>query len=100
MSIKVLKFGGSSLADAEHFRSVANIIKSDPTRRYIVASAPGPRMKGDAKTTDLLYRCYELASNEEDITEVFDEVKERYNTIIEELKIDLNLSDVFEKIRL
>ena len=52
---KVVKFGGSSLADAEHFRQVAEIIKSDPTRRYIVASAPGKRDGSDAKITDLRY---------------------------------------------
>ena len=43
MSLKVLKFGGSSLADAEHFRAVADIVKSEPNRRYVVASAPGKR---------------------------------------------------------
>ena len=43
MSIKVVKFGGSSLADAEHFRQVASIIKADPSRRYVVPSAPGKR---------------------------------------------------------
>ena len=100
MGIKVLKFGGSSLADAEHFRSVANIIKADPARRYVVASAPGKRFSTDQKITDLLYKCYELASNEEDITEVFDEIKSRYNDIIAELAIDLDLTEVFEKIRL
>ena len=40
MSLKVLKFGGTSLADAEHFRAAAEIIKSEPDRRYIIASAP------------------------------------------------------------
>ncbi len=100
MGIKVLKFGGSSLADSEHFRSVAEIIKADPSRRYVVASAPGKRNSTDQKITDLLYKCYELASNEEDITEVFDEIKSRYNEIIADLGIDLDLTEVFEKIRL
>ena len=100
MSLKVLKFGGSSLADAEHFRSVAKIIKSDPTRRYVVASAPGKRTSGDSKITDLLYKCHALATDEEDITEVFDEIKSRYNSIISELGIDLDLTEAFEKIRL
>ena len=99
MSIKVLKFGGSSLADAAHFRAVADIVKAEPDRRYVVASAPGKRKSGDAKVTDLLYKCYELASNEEDITEVFDEIKARYNDIISELGIDLDLTESFEKIR-
>ncbi len=100
MGLKVLKFGGSSLADAAHFRQVAEIIKSEPQRRYIVASAPGKRHSGDSKITDLLYKCYALAADEEDITEVFNEIKERYNDIITELKIDLDLTEVFEKIRL
>ena len=100
MSLKVLKFGGTSLADAEHFRQVAKIIKSDPSRRYVVASAPGKRTSGDTKITDLLYKCYTLASGEEDITEVFEEIKERYTDIINELGIDLDLTEVFEKIKL
>ena len=58
MSVKVLKFGGSSLADAEHFKKVADIVKSDPSRRYVVASAPGKRSDDDEKVTDLLYKCY------------------------------------------
>ena len=100
MSLKVLKFGGSSLADAEHFRQVAEIVKSEPERRYVVASAPGKRYGGDAKVTDLLYTCYNLAANEDDITEVFNEIKSRYNDIITELGLDLDLSETFEKIRL
>lgn len=99
MSLKVLKFGGSSLADAAHFRQVAEIVKAEPERRYVVASAPGKRGSGDTKVTDLLYKCYELSSNEEDITEVFEEVKSRYNDIITDLGIDLDLTEAFEKIR-
>ena len=100
MSLKVLKFGGSSLADATHFRAVSDIVKAEPERRYVVASAPGKRMSGDTKVTDLLYKCYELASNEEDITEVFEEIKSRYNDIIRDLGIELDLTESFEKIRM
>ena len=99
MSIKVLKLGGSSLADAAHFRQVAEIVKAEPERRYVVASAPGKRSSGDTKVTDLLYKCYELSSNEEDVTDVFEEVKARYNDIIRDLGIDLDLSEQFEKIK-
>ena len=100
MSLKVLKFGGSSLADATHFKAVADIVKAEPDRRYVVASAPGKRVGGDTKVTDLLYKCYELASNEDDITEVFEEIKTRYNDIIRDLQIDLDLTEAFEKIRM
>ena len=99
MNLKVLKFGGTSLCDAEHFRKVASIIKSDPSRRYIVVSAPGKRFAGDNKVTDLLYRCYSIALEDGDITEVFEEVKERYNSIISDLGIDIDLTEYFEKIK-
>ncbi len=100
MSVKVLKFGGSSLADPEHFRKVASIVKSDPERRYVVASAPGKCKTSNNKITDLLYRCYELAVEEKDIGEVFNEICDRYRFIISELNIDINLDETFEKIRL
>ena len=61
MSIKVVKFGGSSLADADKFRRVAEIIAADPDRRYVVPSAPGKRFSDDIKITDMLYQCYNLA---------------------------------------
>ena len=99
MSLKVLKFGGTSLADAEHFRQVAEIIKSDPTRRYVVASAPGKRQGSDTKVTDLLYKCYALAADEEDVTQVFNEIKQRYIDIINDLGIDLDLTPKFDRIR-
>ena len=100
MGLKVLKFGGSSLADANHFRLVANIVKAEPERRYVVASAPGKRNSADTKVTDLLYKCYELTVAEEDITEVFEEIVARYNSIINDLGIDLDLTEAYEKIRL
>ena len=59
--IKVVKFGGSSLADANQFKKVIDIIKSDSTRRYVVPSAPGKRFDGDFKVTDKLYECYHTA---------------------------------------
>ena len=97
---KVVKFGGSSLADAAQFKKVAEIIKADPSRRYVVASAPGKRFGNDTKITDLLYKCYSLAFNEEDITDVFNEIKQRYNDIITDLGIDLDLTEAFDKIRM
>ncbi len=99
MGLKVLKFGGSSLADAEHFRAVAEIVKSEPERRYVVASAPGKRNSSDEKVTDLLYQCYEMAADERDITEIFEVIKGRYDAIIDGLGIDLDLTEVYEKIK-
>ncbi len=92
MGIKVVKFGGSSLADADQFRKVAAIVKADAKRRFVVASAPGKRNSKDTKVTDMLYRCYEMAKNGEDITEYYAEIAERYNSIIRDLDLDFDIS--------
>ena len=102
MAIKVVKFGGSSLADAEHFRQVAAIVKADPARRYVVPSAPGKRFKDDTKVTDMLYTLYELVrsrASAEVIDAHYENIKERYNSIIRELGINLDLSGEFEYIK-
>jgi len=100
MSIKVVKFGGSSLASAEQFRKVAEIIRSQPERRYVVASAPGKRSSDDTKVTDMLYNCFRLASRQESVDEAFDLVEARYNAIIAELGLDLSLEEEYKKIRM
>ena len=97
--VKVVKFGGSSLASAEQFRKVADIIHSDDSRRYVVPSAPGKRFKEDTKVTDMLYGCYELAVKGKDFEKEFDAIKERYNSIIEELNVDLSLEKEFETVK-
>ena len=98
MGIKVVKFGGSSLADAEHFRRVAAIVKADPDRRFVVASAPGKRFDRDVKVTDMLYRCYELVRNHQDITEYYGRICERYNSIIRDLGLDFDITGELEYI--
>lgn len=96
--VKVTKFGGSSLASAEQFRKVADIIMSDPARRYVVPSAPGKRFAEDVKVTDMLYACYKAAVKGQDFETKFDAIKERYNGIISELGIDLSLEKEYEAI--
>lgn len=99
MGLKVLKFGGSSLADAAHFRIVADIVRAEEERRFVVPSAPGKRYKTDEKVTDLLYRCNDIAMNGGDITEVFDRIVDRYESIISELSLDFSLESEFSEIR-
>ena len=98
MGIKVVKFGGSSLADAGQIKKAAAIIKSDEDRRYVVPSAPGKRFKDDIKVTDMLYACYEKASLGEDFKTEFAQIKKRYNDIIAELGLDLSLEAQFAQI--
>ena len=102
MSVKVVKFGGSSLADADHFRQVAAIIKADPDRRYVVPSAPGKREKSDTKVTDLLYRCYDLIksrSSMESIDACYNEIRARYTSIIADLGLDYDISGELDYVR-
>ena len=74
---KIVKFGGSSLANAEQFQKVGEIIRSDESRRYVVPSAPGKRFDGDTKVTDLLYKCYNTAVEGEDFIPILQEIKEK-----------------------
>ena len=102
MLTKVVKFGGSSLADAKHFKQVADIIHADPARRYVVPSAPGKRSKDDTKVTDMLYRCYEMIRNHESadiIDAYYDNIRERYNGIIRELGLDFDISGELDYVK-
>jgi len=96
---KVVKFGGSSLADAKQFIKVADIIHADDTRRYVVPSAPGKRFADDIKVTDMLYATYDLAAKGQNFSESFDAIKERYYGIINDLGLDLSLETEFETIK-
>ena len=96
---KVVKFGGSSLASAEQFKKVGDIIRSDESRVYVVPSAPGKRFSDDTKVTDLLYKCYGAVADEEKFDKYLETIKERYNEIIEGLGLTLSLENEFEVIR-
>jgi aspartate kinase len=95
---KVVKFGGSSLASAEQFKKVGDIIRADKGRKYVVPSAPGKRFDGDIKVTDMLYACYAKAEKKEDITASIAAIRERYMEIINGLGLSLSLDDQFEVI--
>ena len=99
MEMKVVKFGGSSLADANQFRRVEAIVKADPARRYVVASAPGKRYKDDIKVTDMFYHCYDLVRQGKNIGEYFAKICERYNSIIADLGLDFDISGELDYIR-
>ena len=92
---KVVKFGGSSLANAEQFRKVEKIIKADKDRCYVVPSAPGKRYSRDVKVTDLLYKCYHTAAQGKDFSEQLKEIQKRYQEIIDGLGLELSLKDEF-----
>lgn len=96
--IKVVKFGGSSLADAAQFKKVIQIIRDDESRRYVVPSAPGKRFSGDFKVTDKLYECYNAVVTEKNWMNVLNVIKERYAEIVDGLGIDFDLETPFDEI--
>ena len=79
--LKVVKFGGSSMADAGQFKKVKEIVTSDPARRVVVVSAPGKRFSEDHKITDLLYLCYAHIKYGVSAEPVFRLVASRYEEI-------------------
>ena len=95
---KVVKFGGSSLASAEQFKKVGDIIRSDESRRYVVPSAPGKRFDGDIKVTDMLYECYRAAEKGEKVAGKIKKIQARYQEIIDGLGLDLKLDEQFAEI--
>ena len=95
----VVKFGGSSLASAEQIRKAVDIIRANPDRRYVVASAPGKRSSDDIKVTDLLYSCCEKAQNGDDFTPVLDQIKTRFADIITQLGVNFDLDTEIAVIR-
>ena len=94
--MKVCKFGGSSLANAEQLKKVMDIVLADPARRIVVVSAPGKRDSGDTKVTDLLIALADAASQGGDCSLQLNAVVERYA----EIARDLDLGDeITERIR-
>ena len=94
----VVKFGGSSLASAKQFKKVADIIRADKGRKYVVPSAPGKRNDKDEKVTDLLYQCYDAASQGKSYKKILDKIRERYEEIIDGLHLNVNLDHEFQTI--
>ncbi len=97
--IKVAKFGGSSVADANQFKKVKDIVTSDPSRRLVVVSAAGKRDKGDHKITDLLYLCHAHVTYGVSCDEIFDKISERFIEIRDNLKLSFKIEDDLEALR-
>ena len=97
MSIKVCKFGGSSVCDGDRFAQVSRILHSDPDRRYIVLSAPGKRFPGDDKVTDLLYRAWD--ADDDTAQFIFTRIYLRYASIRDQCAPEFDLESEFSRIR-
>ena len=97
--LKVLKFGGSSMADAAHYRQVRSIVQADPERRVVVVSAAGKRSSDDTKITDLLYLCYAHLQYGVSYDGIFEMIVQRYTAIRDELGLKTVLAAEFAALR-
>ena len=97
--LKVLKFGGSSLASGETFEKVKKIVEADPSRSIVIVSAPGKRHSKDMKVTDLLYLCQAHIKYNANFDHIYEEIKGRYQAIYDYCGLKQDLSSEFEAIR-
>ena len=96
--LKVAKFGGSSVAGAEQFRKVKNIIEADPARRVVVVSAAGKRSADDHKLTDLLYLCHAHLSYGVSCDDILQTIEQRFAEIRTELGLRFDAEGEMKKL--
>ncbi|WP_413488856.1 aspartate kinase [Carnobacterium divergens] len=95
--MKVIKFGGSSLASATQLKKVFQIVKEDSQRKVVVVSAPGKRSKADEKVTDLLIACGTKALLNEAYQPVLVKIIARYEEMAVDLNLDLAIIDEIKR---
>ncbi|WP_307893372.1 aspartate kinase [Bacillus swezeyi] len=92
--MKVVKFGGSSLATGAQLEKVFQIVISDPERRAVVVSAPGKRHAQDTKVTDLLIACAKQYLLSGEAPELVKTIVGRYADIAVELGLPEDVIDL------
>lgn len=97
--IKVVKFGGSSVANSEQFQKVKKIVTSDPSRKFVVTSACGKSGKDDHKVTDLLYLCAAHINYGVSYESIFALINEKYTEIKDSLGLSIDLASEFAQIK-
>ena len=79
------------MANASTIKRVVNIVEDDPSRKYIVVSAPGKRNSADVKVTDALYACFNEVQKTGNCDSTFLTVAKRFHEIVNELGVDVDL---------
>jgi len=97
--LKVLKFGGSSMADASQYAKVKSIVEADPDRRVVVVSAAGKRYSGDHKLTDLLYLCHAHLPYGVSCDSIFQMIFDRYAAIRDTLQLKTDIEGEMKRLR-
>ena len=86
--MKVVKFGGSSVANADQISKVVEIVRADADRKIVVVSAPASD-NNDTKVTDLLIELAQRVLQNRSYEASLEQVIDRYG----EIQRDLGLSD-------
>jgi Aspartokinases len=97
--IKVVKFGGSSVANSTQFEKVKKIIDEDRDRKFIVTSACGKETHEDHKVTDLLYLCAAHVKYGVSYDSIFQLIEDKYMSIKNNLGLKTDLETEFSRIR-
>lgn len=97
--VKVAKFGGSSVASAEQFKKVKNIVGLDDARRFVVVSAVGKANKEDNKVTDLLYLCYAHTKYNINFDNIFKMIEDKFIAIKKELCLTFDIEGELVKLK-
>ncbi len=97
--LKVTKFGGSSMADANQYRKVRDIVLADPERKVVIVSAAGKRNSEDHKLTDLLYLCHAHTKYGVACDPIFDMITSRYIEIRDTLGLQVDLESEFAQLK-
>ena len=95
--LKVLKFGGSSLADSSQFAKVKEIVESDSSREVVIVSAPGKRSSDDNKITDLLYLTHAHIRYGVDYFGVLSMIKKRYAEIKKGCGLETDIESIIDE---
>ena len=93
----VAKFGGSSVADSSQISKVKRILEADFRRKIVIVSAPGKRQPSEAKITDLLYLCHDMAAMSTDIREPFGLIRDRFTEISTNLQLSSRVPDEIDQ---
>ena len=98
MAVKVVKFGGTSMASADSINQVADIVNQDKERAYVIVSAPGKRFKEDIKVTDMLYSCFYDLEIKGECAGNFNKIRERFIGIVNDLGLDFDIVPYLDQV--
>lgn len=97
-NVTVSKFGGSITASADTIKRAAEIIRSDPSRRYVIASAPGTK-PGETGITDMLFMSHSSRANPAALSKMLAEIAGRFRRITDGLGLSFDIDAEITQLR-